>query len=195
MDTHPAPTKPTPPTPPTPTHPATHPHPPTPAPTPTPTPKSPPPPPTRAHTHTHTHAHTHTHTHTYTHTHHKRTSTGKNTWNRRALPDTGGGREIMQARISAFQILHKNFVCNVFGVFLRICAGNNSKRPLFLMSNYWEPYAICSLIFKKWHRFCRARICRFIFSPTRNMPPPWYVTRGDPEPPGAVAHFPHQMWW
>ena len=54
---------------------------------------------------------------------------------------------------------------------LRICAGNNSKRPLFLMSNYWEPYIICSLIFQKWHRFCGARICRFIFPSTRNPPP------------------------
>ena len=60
----------------------------------------------------------------------------------------------------------------VCSVFLRICAGNNSKRPLFLMSNNWEPFIICSLIFKKWHRFCRARICRFIFSPIRNPPPP-----------------------
>ena len=49
--------------------------------------------------------------------------------------------------------------------------GNNSKRPLFLMSHYFEPCIICSLIFKKWPRFCRARICRFIFSPARNIPP------------------------
>ena len=68
----------------------------------------------------------------------------------------------------------------ICSVFFRICAGNPSKRPLFLMSNYWEPYTICSLISKKWHRFCRARItsiCRFIFSPARNTsspPPPGY---------------------
>ena len=74
------------------------------------------------------------------------------------------------------EFLHFKFCTNILyaicSVFLRICAGNNSKRPLFLMSNYWEPYVICSLIFKKWHRFCRARICRFIFSPARNTPPP-----------------------
>ena len=45
------------------------------------------------------------------------------------------------------------------------------KRPLFLMSNYWDPYIICSLFFKKWHTFCSASICRFIFSPARNTPP------------------------
>ena len=67
---------------------------------------------------------------------------------------------------SCTKILHA--ICSVF---LRICAGNNSKRPLFLMSNYWEPHIICSLIFEKWHRFCRARICRFIVSPTRNTVP------------------------
>jgi hypothetical protein len=60
----------------------------------------------------------------------------------------------------------------ICSVFLRICAGNNSKRPLFLMSNCWEPYIICSLIFKKWHRFCSARICTFIFPPAQNPQPP-----------------------
>ena len=59
----------------------------------------------------------------------------------------------------------------ICSLFLRICAGNNGMRPLFFMSNYWEPHIICSLIFKKWHRFCRARIYRFIFSPARNTPP------------------------
>ena len=48
----------------------------------------------------------------------------------------------------------------------------NSKCPLFLTSTYWGPYLICSLIFKKWHRFCRARICRFIFSAAQNIPSP-----------------------
>ena len=53
----------------------------------------------------------------------------------------------------------------------------NFERNLFV-SNYWEPYIICSLIFEKWHRFCRARICRVIFFPARNPPPyppppPW----------------------
>ena len=62
-------------------------------------------------------------------------------------------------------------------VFFRICAGNNSKRPLFLMSNCWDPYIICSLFFKKWHRFCHARICRFISSPAWNAPPPPRPTR------------------
>ena len=88
----------------------------------------------------------------------------------------GGGDE------TSLEFLHFKFctkiLCALYSVFLRICAGNNSKRPLFLMSNYWDPYIICSLIFKKWHRFCRARICRFIFSPTRNTPPP---------PPGGMA--------
>ena len=77
------------------------------------------------------------------------------------------------------EFLHFKFCTKILyaicSVFLRICAGNNSKRPLFLMSNYWEPYIICSLTFKKWHRFCRARIYRFIFSPTRNIPPPQYL--------------------
>ena len=43
---------------------------------------------------------------------------------------------------------------------------------LFLVSNCWEPLRIGSLIFEEWHRLCRARICRFIFSPARNTPPP-----------------------
>ena len=46
------------------------------------------------------------------------------------------------------------------------------------MSNFWELYIICSLTFKKWHRFCCAGICRFIFSPARNIPP-----SGNQEPP------------
>ena len=28
------------------------------------------------------------------------------------------------------------------------------------MSNFCQPCIICSLIFKKWHGFCRTRICR-----------------------------------
>ena len=51
-------------------------------------------------------------------------------------------------------------------------SGKNSNRPLFLMSNICQPCVICSLVFKNWHGFCRARICRFIFSETRNIPPP-----------------------
>ena len=85
-----------------------------------------------------------------------------------SLPGGGG--------LHRLEFLHFEFctktlyaICLVFS---RICAGNNGKRPLFLMSNYWVPHIICSLIFKKWRRFCRARICRFIFSPTRNPPPP-----------------------
>ena len=46
------------------------------------------------------------------------------------------------------------------------------KRPLFLMSNYWDPHIIRSLSFQKSHRFWSARICGFIFSPARNTPPP-----------------------
>ena len=90
------------------------------------------------------------------------------------LPLTGGGG----GGLYKLEFLHFKFCTKILyaigSVFLRICAGNNSKRPLFLMSNYWEPYIICSLIFKKGHRFCRARICRFIFSPTQNPPPPRY---------------------
>ena len=37
----------------------------------------------------------------------------------------------------------------ICAVFLRICAGNTSKRPLFLMSTDWEPHIICSLIFRE----------------------------------------------
>ena len=63
-----------------------------------------------------------------------------------------------------------------FSVFKDLCryTFRHCKRPMFLTSNYWEPYMICSLIFKKWHRFCRARICRFISPPppARNIPPP-----------------------
>ena len=64
-------------------------------------------------------------------------------------------------------LLHKRNVANGKPSPLR----NNSKRPLFLVSNYCEPYIICSLISKKLHRFCCARICRFIFSRARNIPP------------------------
>ena len=54
--------------------------------------------------------------------------------------------------------------------------GKNSNRPLFLMSNICQPCVICSLIFKNWHGFCPARICRFVFSETRNTPRyPWHV--------------------
>ena len=34
---------------------------------------------------------------------------------------TGGGGGIVQARICAFQILYKNFVRNLFGVFKDLC--------------------------------------------------------------------------
>ena len=93
----------------------------------------------------------------------------------RFLP--GGG----QGGLYKLEFLHFEFCTKslyaICSVFLRICAGNNSKHPLFLMSNCWEPYIICSLILKKWHRFCRARICRFIFSPARNPPPPPGVSK------------------
>ena len=79
-------------------------------------------------------------------------------------------------KLYKLEFLHFKFCTKILyaicSVFLRICAGNNSKHPLFLMISYWEPYIICSLIFKRWHRFRRARICRFIFAPTRNIPPP-----------------------
>ena len=86
------------------------------------------------------------------------------------IPGEGG---VIQAR----NILHFKFYTKILHaiclVFLRICAGSNNKRPLFLMSNYWEPYIICSPIFKKWRGFCRARICRLIFPPAWNyLPPP-----------------------
>ena len=54
------------------------------------------------------------------------------------------------------------------------------------MSNFWESCIICSLIFKKWHRFCRARICRFIFSPARNISPR-VVTRPLPTLPSSLT--------
>ena len=81
----------------------------------------------------------------------------------------GGGGGLCKLEFLQFKFCTKILyaICSVFS---RICAGNNSKRPLFLMSNYWEPYIICSLSVKKWHRFCRARICRFIFSPARKPP-------------------------
>ena len=86
------------------------------------------------------------------------------------IPGGGGGGyyklEFLQFKFCT-KILYA--ICSVF---LRICAGNNNKRPLFLMSNHWEPYIICSLIFKTWHRICRTRICRFIFPPARNPRPP-----------------------
>ena len=87
--------------------------------------------------------------------------------NRMGLLQVPGGGGVMQAGMSAFQILYA--ICSVL---LRICAGDNSKRPLCLMGNYWAPYMICSLIFQKWRRFCRARICRVIFSPARIIPHP-----------------------
>ena len=55
------------------------------------------------------------------------------------------------------EFLHFKFCTTILyavcSVFLRICAGNNSKCPLFVMSIYWEPCMTCSLIFEKWHRF------------------------------------------
>ena len=50
--------------------------------------------------------------------------------------------------------------------------GNNSRRPLFFMSNVCQPCVMCSLILNNWHGCCRARNCRFGFSQTRNPPPP-----------------------
>ena len=86
------------------------------------------------------------------------------------LRDTYRGRgELHKLEFLQFKFCTK-ILYTICSVLLKICAGNSSKRPLFLMSNYWEPYIICSLIYKKWHRFCRARICRFIFSPARNTP-------------------------
>ena len=70
---------------------------------------------------------------------------------------TGGGGGLYKLEFMHFKFCTK-FLCAICSGFLRICAGNNSKRPLFLTSNYWEPYIICSLIFKKWHGFCCAKI-------------------------------------
>ena len=39
---------------------------------------------------------------------------------------------------------------------------------------------------RKWHRFCCARICSFIFSPARNIPPPRYPS---PPPPFSDMHW------
>ena len=41
---------------------------------------------------------------------------------------------------------------------------------MFLMSNLCQLCVFCSLTFKIWHRFCRARSYRFRFSSTRNIP-------------------------
>ena len=51
----------------------------------------------------------------------------------------GGGRELYKLEFLHFKLCTKilHAICSVF---LRICAGNNSKHSLFLMSNYWEPY-------------------------------------------------------
>ena len=91
-------------------------------------------------------------------------------------PLPGGGGVYNSAFLWGYaklEFLHFKFCTKILhaicSVFLRICAGDNSKRPLFLMGNYWEPHTICSLIFQKWHRFCRARICRF---PRTEYPPP-----------------------
>ena len=92
-------------------------------------------------------------------------------WQREARIAGGGGRELHKLEFLHFKFCTK-ILYAICSVFLRICAGNNSKRPLFLMSNYWEPYIICSLIFQKWHRFCCARISRFIFSRMESPPPP-----------------------
>ena len=80
-----------------------------------------------------------------------------------------GGGGLCKLEFLQFKVC-TTFLYSVCSVFL-VGIGRRCKRPLFLMNN-WEPYIICSLIFKKWHRFCRARICRFIFSPARNTPPP-----------------------
>ena len=50
-------------------------------------------------------------------------------------------------------------------------AGSNSNRPLVLVSNICQPCVICSLVVKKWHGFCHARICRFSDSPRHGIPP------------------------
>ena len=55
---------------------------------------------------------------------------------------------------------------------IQTARGNNSTRPPFLITNFWEPNMICSLIFKKWRRFSCARICRFRICWTQNTPPP-----------------------
>ena len=61
-------------------------------------------------------------------------------------------------------------------VFLRICADIRKALQAPTVCHEQLLGAIHnSLIFKKWHRFCRARICRFMFSPARGTPrPPGY---------------------
>ena len=75
------------------------------------------------------------------------------------------------------QIPCENFVRNLFGGFkdfhgCTIPPGNNSNRPLFLMSNFCQPRVICLLIFQKWHGFCCPRISRLRIIYTRNILPP-----------------------
>ena len=45
------------------------------------------------------------------------------------------------------------------------------SRPFHTMTNFWEPYIICSLIFKKSYRISCRGICRFKICQTRNIPP------------------------
>ena len=70
---------------------------------------------------------------------------------------------------------------------------NNSNRPLFLTSNFCQPCAICSLIFKKWHGFCHVRIGRFGFSYTRHThaSAPAESSGSVGEPPNS--HFPSRL--
>ena len=56
--------------------------------------------------------------------------------------------------------------------------GSNSKRPTFLMSNYWEPYIICSFLFKKWHIFVASQFVDSYFPPHGIPPPPPTVLTG-----------------
>ena len=92
---------------------------------------------------------------------------------------------IVQARISAIQIPYDIFVHNLLGVFQDLCrytlgiASAHCFCPQQSLRTI--RYIICSPIFKKWHRFCRPRICRFIFPPARNTPPP-QVHNYDPMP-------------
>ena len=86
---------------------------------------------------------------------------------------TGGGG------LYKLEFLHFKFCTKVLNaicsVFLRMCAGNNSKRPRFLESNYWEPYIICSLIFlRSGTDFVAPEFVDSYFPPHRIPPPPRY---------------------
>ena len=85
----------------------------------------------------------------------------------------GGGGELCKLEFVQFKFCAKFLYANC-SVFLRICAGIQwaLQAPAVSHEQLLGPHIISSLIFKKWHGFCRARICRFIFPPPHGISPP-----------------------